>query len=395
MRIMLFSDTFPPELNGVATSTYNLYKTLKEHGHEVYVVTTNSHPTNKKVLIENGDVIRLYGIELKKLYGYRMAKFYFPSVMKFIKKFKPQVIHVQTEIGIGIFGKLVAKRLKIPLVYTYHTMYEDYTYYVTKGHRFFDFFAKKIVRSYSRIVASKATEFISPSKKTKEKFRNYGANNYINIVPTGIDFNKYKKVNSDLDAIKEYKINNNLEDTFIILSLGRIAKEKSIDVCMRGYAEYLKKDKGVKTYMLIVGGGPDLMELQLLAKDLQIEEHVKFVGPVPTEKVPFYYHLSDLFVSASITETQGLTFMEAMASETLVLARFDENLVNVIDDNNNGFFFSNADDFSNKLDSIISMDNDLKEKMKANALKTIEEYSIDKFYENIMEVYNRAIRKYW
>lgn len=390
MRIILFTDTFPPEINGVATSTYNLMNVLKKNGHEVFVVCTN--PYGKKTTFD-GTILRIPGIELKKLYSYRLSSFYNSKAMRIIIKLKPDIIHVQTDAGIGVFGRRTAKKLKIPLVYTYHTMYEDYTYYVTKGKKLFDIVAKSVVRKYSRFMAEKNTEFIAPSNKTKEIMRNYGVESYINVVPSGIDFEKYLLKNIDEKKLQEIKNNLNLQGFYTILSLGRVAKEKSIDICIKGFNKLLKSTKKVK--MVIVGGGPDLENLQNLVKELKIEDYVVFVGPVSPDDVAYYYHSADLFVSASITETQGLTFMESMAARTLVLAKYDGNLADVIIDNETGFYFEDEDDFAIKAQRIISLSKSKQDEIKDKALKQIEHYSIDKFYTNIMEVYKRAERKYW
>src|SRR5574344_2146224 len=126
MRIAIFSDTYSPEINGVATSTSNLHTILNRMGHLCITVTTN--PYSKETIFEN-NVIRVPGVELKKLYNYRMASIFNPQAMKILDRFNIEVIHIQTEAGVGIFGKLYSKMRKIPYVYTYHTMYDDYTYY--------------------------------------------------------------------------------------------------------------------------------------------------------------------------------------------------------------------------------------------------------------------------
>lgn len=392
MRVVLFSDTFPPEINGVATSTYNLFQALLKEGHEAFVVCTN--PYSNRVQFHDR-ILRIPGLELKKLYSYRIANFYNSRAMRMISAMKPDIIHVQTDAGLGLFGRIAAKKLKIPLVYTYHTMYEDYTYYVTKGKGLFDRFAKGVVRKVSCRLAEKTTEFISPSNKTKEIMRNYGVSSYINVVPTGIDFSKYEKSNINMKKLEDLREQYNLKGYFVILSLGRIAKEKSIDVCIKGFAELLKKKKSTKFKMLIVGGGPDLADLQALVQELNINDNVVFVGPVPAEEVQYYYHLADLFVSASLTETQGLTFMEAMAARIPLMARFDDNLEDVIIDRKTGYYFENENDFASKVMEIISLSPNKKEELLNDAFHIINQYSIETFYHNIMEVYARALRKYW
>lgn len=389
MNIALFSDTFPPEINGVATSTFNLFNILKKNGHNVYAIVTN--PFSNKIEYKD-NVLRIPGILLKKLYGYRLAGFYSSKAMRIVKEMKLDIIHIQTDAGIGIFGKIAARSLRLPTVYTYHTMYEDYTYYATKGH--FDRIARNIVRRYSRFVAEQCTEFISPSTKTKDIIRTYGVDRYVNVIPTGIDFSKFKKENQDWPGIAEFKKANGLENTFVILSLGRVAKEKSIDICLKGYAHFLK-DAPFPSKFVVVGDGPARMELESLVDQLGIRDHVLFMGAVPGDKVPFYYHVGDVFVSASVTETQGLTFMEAMASHHIVLARFDENLSGVITNNETGFFFTNENDFGEKIRRIHDLPEDKKQAMIAAAMEKVDVFSIERFYENILEVYYRAIRQYW
>ncbi len=389
MNIALFSDTYPPEINGVATSTFNLFNILKKNGHNVYAIVTN--PFSNKIDYKD-NVLRIPGLVLKKLYGYRMAGFYSSKAMKIVREMKLDVIHIQTDAGIGIFGKIAARNLHVPTVYTYHTMYEDYTYYATKGH--FDRFARNIVRRYSRFVAEQCTEFISPSNKTKDIIRTYGVDRYVNVIPTGIDFSKFKKENQEWPAIAAFKTAHGLDNHFVILSLGRVAKEKSLDICLKGYALFLKTATFPSKFV-VVGDGPARMELETLVDELGIRDHVLFIGAVPGEKVPFYYHVSDIFVSASVTETQGLTFMEAMASRHIVLARFDENLSGVISNNETGFFFTNEHDFGEKVERIHHLEVDKKEALLNAAMEKVDVFSIERFYENIMEVYHRAVRQYW
>lgn len=391
MRIALLTDTYPPFINGVSTSCYNLAKTLREHGHQVLVVT----PRNDDGPLEaNDEMIRVPGLELKFMYGYRITHIVLPKVLKLIKEWNPDVIHNQTDITIGQFAKTAAKRLKKPIVYTYHTSYEDYTYYVTHG--FLDRVAKKAIRGYSMNVAFNSTEFITPSSKTKEYMRSSGSDIYINIIPTGIDFSLFSDEKVDVEKTNKFKQEHGIkENTKVFLLLGRIAKEKSMDVSIRGFASYHKKHPEVDVKLIIVGGGPQKEELEALTRELGIGHLCDFIGPVPASEVPFYYHLADIYTSASITETQGLTFMEAMSSGATVLARFDTNLCDTIIDNETGFFFTDETSFVSKVEQIFSMSEEELNIIKQGAYKIVDMYSIERFYQNIMEVYNRAIKKFW
>jgi 1,2-diacylglycerol 3-alpha-glucosyltransferase len=391
MNIALFSDTYPPEINGVATSTFNLRKVLHEHGHNVVVVTTN--PFSKKVTFD-GETIRIPGAELKHLYGYRAAGVFNQEAYDLLVKFKPDIVHVQTDAGIGIFGNIVASRLRSARVYTYHTMYEDYTYYATKGH--FERFARNVVRYYVRAKSDRVTELIAPSEKIKDYLRAIGVDSYINVIPTGIEFSKFSPKMVDHNDVASLKASFGISTKdFVVLSLGRVAKEKSIDVCLRGYADFLKSDPKVPTKMLIVGGGPALEDLKALAASLGVGDHVVFSGAVKPDQIQRYYALGDCFVSASITETQGLTFMEAMAAGLVVLARYDDNLQGTISDGKTGYFFYDEEDFKEKLANVIALSPQVKKTIQANAFQAIDVYSMEHFYQNIIEVYQRANKKNW
>ena len=391
MNIALFTDTYPPFINGVSTSCYNLATVLRKNGHRVIVVTPR-HDNGKLEFVN--DIIYMPGLEMKKLYGYRLTKFFDKKVMNMLKEFNIDLIHNQTDVTVGMFARRAAKILNVPIVYTYHTSYEDYTYYATKG--MMDRVAKKVVRAYSRSIGRNATEFITPSQKTKDYMRNVGHDIYVNVIPSGIDLSMFKRNPEEQERIDAFKKEHNIgKDTKVILLLGRVAKEKSMDVSISNFAAFLKKHPDANVKMLVVGDGPARGELELLTHEKNIASKVDFIGFVPASEVPFYYHLADIYSSASVTETQGLTFNEAMAAGTIILARYDDNLTNVITDSRTGFFFTDESSFIEKLERIFALSGKERQGIIDEALRVVDEYSIDKFYENIIKVYERALKKYW
>ena len=391
MRIALFTDTYPPYVNGVSTSTFNLANILKANGHEVLVVAPRF--TEGK-LEQVGNVLYVPGIYLKRYYGFRLTNIFASKPFKIIKKFKPDVIHNQTDWTIGVLARRCAKKLNVPIVYTYHTAYEDYTYYVVRG--IMDRFAKRVMRGYTKGIANRMTEFITPSEKTKEYMRLVGSDIYINVVPTGIDFSIFKSDQIDQEKAEAFKKEHHIKpNTKVFLILGRIAKEKSMDVSLRGITQYHLKHPEVDIKVLVVGDGPAKEDLMLLTEELGMTKYVDFIGQVSGLEVPFYYSMADIYTSASITETQGLTFMEAMAAGKIVLARFDTNLSGTIINGKTGFFFTDDNSFVSQVEKIFALTNEQKEAIINEAYQTADVYSIDKFYNNIVRVYNRAIRKYW
>jgi 1,2-diacylglycerol 3-alpha-glucosyltransferase len=387
MKIALFTDTYPPEINGVSVSVGLHQKVLMNQGHDVLVITTN--PFGKLIDIDLG-IVRIPGVELKKLYVYRLSSFLNAKAYQFIRKWQPDVIHIHTDAGIGIFGKITAFFLKVPTVVTYHTMYEDYTHYAG----FLKGLASRVVKRFSKSIAEQCTEFISPSLKTKERIRSYGVDRYINIVPTGIDFSRFQRTNLDSEKLAEIKSRWVLPGERVLLSLGRVAKEKSMDVILKGFSKVIEsKEDNVR--LLMVGDGPNRQGLIDLANQLGVSSHVSFVGAVPIQDVPYYYQIADVFVSASLTETQGLTFMEAMVSDRLVLCRFDENLANLIRHQQTGFIFNDEEDFVRQVNTIFNLTKEKREQIHRQAATAVNQYALPIFYENLIEVYQRATRQYW
>ena len=168
-----------------------------------------------------------------------------------------------------------------------------------------------------------------------------------------------------------------------------------MDVSLKGIAAYHNKHPNDDIKVIVVGDGPAKEEITLLAESLGISNIVDFIGQVSGLEVPFYYNMADIYTSASITETQGLTFMEAMAAGNIVLARFDSNLSGTIVNGKTGFFFTDENSFISQVEKIFSLKDEEKQAIINQAYETVDMYSIDKFYENIMRVYKRAIRKQW
>lgn len=383
MKIALFSDTYAPDINGVATSTKILRNALIQLGHDVLIVTTELPSDSVYIDSPSDNILRVPGVELSKLYGYRACKMYSFKGMKEIKQFGTQLIHCQTEFGVGIFSRIVAQSLDIPIIYTYHTMWSDYSHYLLPiKSNMVDSLLKKMIQRFSAINGSICTELIVPSSKTALALKEYGLKKEVNIIPTGLELKrfdpKYKNIERINEIIKEY----NLNDKFVLTFLGRIGKEKNIDMIINAL-----KDIDNDFVFLIVGGGPYLDELKSIVRSLGMD-NVIFTGPKDPYYVPDFYHVSDIFISASLSETQGLTFIEAMATGTPVLAHHDKNLEGVIHDGNNGFFFNDECSLKAKLSYV--MKNDLS-KLSKQALQDANEHSSDLFAEKVVEVYKRAL----
>jgi 1,2-diacylglycerol 3-alpha-glucosyltransferase len=387
MRIAIFTDTFLPDINGVATSVAILHDELVSHGHDVMIVTTVL--PKGSTYQERYPVVRIHGFDLKHLYGYRLAPLYSFEGMKEIKAFDPQVIHCQTEFGIGLFGRIVAKSLGIPSVYTYHTMWEDYTHYLTKGLQPIDRFMKKLSGKISVLYGDHCTQIITPSDKSAIALHGYGVKHKIHVIPTGLNLKNFDDAHRNEAKIAAIREQYHCDEHFTILYLGRIAKEKSIDFLIMAMKKIIPIRRDAQ--LLIVGAGPGEKSLKELTKRQQLTDYVKFAGEADSSEVPSYYHAADVFASASMSETQGLTYIEAMASGLPVFARYDRNLENVIVDGKNGIFFTNEHEYITKLMQLT--DEEMKTMGQASR-ELAQHFSSVTFGEKVIEVYKKALEDY-
>lgn len=378
MKIGLFTDTYYPQINGVATSVLMLKESLEIMGHQVYVFTT----TDPKADSEERNVYRVPSIPF--ISERRVGMFYNTHLAKFIRELGLDVIHTHTEFSLGIFGRAMAKELNIPFLHTYHTIYEDYTHYIGRL-GILDPIAKMAARKISINFCNSADKVIVPTNKVKDLLLSYDVKKDISIIPTGIELNKFSKYNYNSDVIKNLRINLGIQEKDkVILYIGRIAKEKNIGEILYAMKAYLKEKRDVK--FVLIGDGPEKSNLEDLAKELGIHEKIIFAGERPWNDIGMYYQLGNVFVSASQSETQGLTYIEALASGLPVVAKKDECLNGVIDDNVNGYAFRDREDFIKALNSILY--NDLKyERLSFGAIKSTRKFSVEYFAREVEELY--------
>lgn len=391
MRIGIFTDTYTPDINGVVSSIVTLQEGLIELGHEVFVITTHANFISTK--FEN-NILKLPGIEIKKIYGYVLTTPAHFLAYNHVKSMNLDVIHVHTEFGVGIFGHIIGSMLKLPIVSTYHTTYEDYTHYVNIfNSKTVERLAKKTVMKLSRLYGSHCMAIVSPSDKTKEMLLRYQIETPIHVIPTGLNLDKFKKRYSVEDK-KAFRIKiGGSENDYIITYVGRIAKEKSIDVVINGMKELVDINKNVK--FLVVGAGPELEELQEQTERLKLSDYVIFFGKVANQLVPEIYGLSDMFVSASLTETQGLTFIEALASGLPVFARKDDVLEELVFDQETGYYFANPKEFANRVDMYTKLSAEEKSIIENNTQRVVEKFDRLTFAKKVSETYELAMKRYF
>lgn len=390
MRIGIFTDTYTPYINGVTTSVLMLKKALEKKGHIVYIVTVNNEDRHFKYDTSE-NIIRIPGVPIG-IYDYRLTGIYPLKAINKIKKWNLDVIHSQTEFGVGTFARIIAKQFNIPLVHTYHTMYEDYIHYITKG--YFQKSSKKLVEYFTIFYCDKTiSELVVPTKKTYELFKQkYKVDRNIYIVPTGIEVEKFYKENSNRLLINKKREKLGLDvDDFVILFVGRIGTEKNLDLLLSSMKSLIGVTDKIK--LLVVGDGPDLDYYKNYTIKNGIEKNVIFAGKVPWDEITEYYWCSDIFATASQTETQGLTVIEAMAAGLAVVCIKDESFTDTVVNDLNGLIFNNRREYKRAIISLYS-DRKLLKRLSNQARISAEIHSSKYFAEQILDVYKIAIKNH-
>lgn len=379
MRIGLFTDTYYPEINGVATSTQQLKKGLEALGHQVYVFA----PSNPQKYTEEINVVREKSVAFLLYKDRRASVFSIKNAVKEIKELKLDIIHSQTEFTLGHLAKKCAEEFNLPRVHTYHTVYEDYTHCL-KFPGCNSELVKNMVRRISKMICSKADTIVVPTAKVKELLISYGVTNKIFVQPTGIDHKKFSS--PDMDTVKKLKLKYNISSqNKILVFAGRMSREKNVGELIEYLPEIISKQPDTK--LVIVGDGPERANIQWAVKKLSLEDNVIFTGIVPWSEIENYYALGDIFVCGSTSETQGLTYIEALASGKPLLVRYDDCLRNVLFQNKNGIGYTNKKEFAQGYFEICQNYDD----MVKEGLKTACKYSNITFAENMLKIYKELI----
>ena len=341
MRIGLFTDSYLPQVSGVATSIETLSDELKKMGHHVYIFTT----TDPHVDPENDEknIIRLRSIPLISLAERRIVLKGVVAAYQVAQTYHLDIIHTQTEFGVGMLGKLVARQLKIPVIHTLHTKYEDYVHYIAKGKIIRPGMVKYIIKNYLHGVDG----VIAPSDIVLETINRYGVDIEKRVIPTGIKLEKFIRPEITPSDITELRDNLGITDNdTMLLSLSRLAGEKNIQAVIQSLVT-VRAQASVK--LVIVGSGPYQEKLEKLVEELDLTDIVIFTGLVDNQQTAYYYKAADFFISASTSETQGLTYIESLASGTPVLAVNNPYLKGLITDPVFGLLFDDDTQISDTI----------------------------------------------
>ena len=343
MKILITTDLYTVETNGVVTSTKNLADELIQRGHEVKVLTLSENTHSHK----KGNVYYIRSMPFAVYPNVRMPLSYRHRLIKELIDWNPHVIHSQCEFFTFQFAKRIARKTGAPIVHTYHTLYEHYVTYVIPSKKL----GESIVKLLSRKRLKKVERVVAPTHKVENTLLGYGLEKDISVVPTGINLAQHHQKLTHEQRNEKRKQLGIEEHHSVLINLGRLGVEKNIDELLIYFAKAANENEDLR--FLIVGDGPAKESLENQAKELGVSDKVIFTGMVEPNEVQDYYQLGDIFVSASTSETQGLTYIEAAANGLPLLCRQDKCLDDVIENGENGYEYNDEEEFFNSINFII------------------------------------------
>lgn len=392
MRIAICTETYLPDANGVATHIAALRNGLTALGHEALIV--RSDRTVRHYSLHDG-ILWCPAIPCPARWSYRysLASPVSAKRLAILRRWKPDIIHIQNEFGQGLFGIQAAKLLKIPLVYTLHTMYDDYLYYIA-GNSFLPA-ARREAHRYLRFLSRRAQGLIGASPKIAEYFASCGVTRPVTLIPNGVqlcDFSENRVSSEEIFAVRrEAGVSSN---ELLACFCGRIAREKNLDTLLRFWARIVKNHSNLsRCRLLIIGGGPDLEEMIQSAKSLSVENSVIFTGGLSHDKLPVYYHSCDVYITASLSENHSVSTLEAMASGLPVFHLRDPLNEYQYQEGTNGFVFDTAEDLGRLLENQLRLSTEERQIQRNRVRASVTDMGIDTMARRTETVYKIAQRE--
>ena len=376
MNIGLFTDTYFPQVSGVATSIKTLRDELIAQGHHVYIFTSSDPRATDSP--EDG-IYRFPSVPFVSFKDRRIAFTGWLKVLRIARKLDLDIVHNQTEFSLGVMGKMVAKELGIPCIHTYHTMYQDYLHYIANGR----VLKPKDVARLAHLYLKNMAGVIAPSERVLDTLESYHVESPIRVIPTGVNLRVYRLRDTPEQKLSMRQKYGYDRDTPVLLSLSRLAFEKNIQELIASMPDVLAKEPTAQ--LLIVGDGPARQSLERQVREMNLRDHVTFAGQISNDEVPHYYQIADVFVSASDSESQGLTYDESLASDMPIVVRRSEYTDQLIDDPGIGMSFQKRADLVKGILHYIQ--NPPVEEAKAKREQKLHDISAEVFGRRVVEFY--------
>lgn len=377
MKVLLTSDWNMDAVNGVVTSVRNLRRGLEARGHEVRILTLSPNGNSW----EQDGVTYIGSVNVGRIYpGARLRTALGGGYIRELIRWHPDVVHSNCEFSTFFMARHIASRLNVPLVHTYHTVYADYTHYFCPSENI----GQHLVEKFSRWVTGRTDCVIVPSEKVARLLIGYNVDAPIYVVPTGIEQSRFTATAEDGARVRAAL--GIPEDRTVLVSVGRLAKEKNYGELIHLMAALT----ALPVTLLLVGDGPARPELEQLTAEMGVSDRVVFAGMVPPEEVGRYYKAGDLFVCASTSETQGLTYFEALSAGLPMLCRKDTCLDDILLDGRNGWQYDTLADGAERVRQFLDHP-ELHKAMGTASLEIGRRYSVPAFADSVEAVYREQM----
>lgn len=388
MKIAIFSDTFSPEINGVANVAFQSAQNLAEAGHEVLVCVPHGHSKTRRHLDKKFKILSLPSLPLLLYPGLKMAIPTGLALFRLFKnKFRPDIIHSHTLFGIGLEAVACAKILKIPLVGTHHTFYDHYLKHVKLDYSW----AKKFSWWVTAVYYNFCDLVISPSHSLGQELNTHGLKKSIEYLPNSVN----ELFSQPIPSPKEkQKLKEDLRlGKKSLIYMGRISYEKNIHRVLQAFAIFLKEEP--EATLMLAGDGPERKNLEKLALELKIKEKMIFAGFLNGQKLVQALQANDIFVTASKSENMPLSVLEAMAVGLPIVAVVEKGLSEIIKDGVNGFLVptDQPELIAKKLTELARQPKLLKKFSQASQEETAK-YSKEIITQKLINVYAKVIKNY-
>ncbi len=381
MNILMMTNTFIPHVGGVARSVQSFTDGYRKQGHRVMVVA----PQYENIPENDMDVIRIPSIHHFKGSDFSVPLPIPGFLTKAIEKFKPDIVHSHHPFLIGWTALRVAHMHKLPLVFTHHTMYEQYTHYLPGDSKVLKRFSIDLSTRYANL----CDQIFAPSESVASILLKRGVETPISVVPTGVHFERF-----DGGSGPGFRMAMGIpEDAFVVGHVGRLAPEKNLQFLSAAVARFLKAES--RAHFLVIGSGPSQKAIRKIFFREGIPGSIHFAGSLDHPLLTSAYKAMDVFAIASKTETQGMVLTEAMAAGVPVVGLDAPGAREVVIDQINGRLLGieSIADFASALEWIAVLDSKQKHKLRKGAVQTAQLFSIDRLVEKALECYETLLEK--
>ena len=383
MKIVFFTDTYTPQINGVVSYINDIANELTKE-HEVVIIA----PAKKAKIEQREKRLKIYWVPSSPFPfydGYFVASPNYVRISKILDDEKPDIVNTHIPVWLGLLGLIAAKRKKIPNVVTYHTHLPDYAPHLFKlKNSHIDKITKAAVKKMIKHTYSMADAVVAPTEELAKELREYGLKKVI-CLPNGVDFNRLRCSEEMIKSIKE---KNNIRDKKIVLYLGRLSFEKRVDVIVEAFSKIKKTD----CVLVVAGAGPDSKRLEEYVKKKKYQ-NIVFIGQVPSNEVGSVFAMADVFASASDSETFGLTFVESMHFGVPAVGANRFGAKEIIQDKLNGFLVepNDVEGFSKSIERILYEKN-VHQRFSKAAKERAFEYSIENSAKRLVSLYLELVQ---